>query len=202
MPFSSDISNEECMSPVSKCSPTLRGSSPVSRSPSPSSSNTSDSDTQGDFCPDHIIQGLSLNFDYQSEARETILNHASQRLIAIEADLKSAETCFALKRQALAQLGDECMLLRRAFLEGSLATLYFRRAFDLGTNTIDPMNDTMTVPVAAAAAGPVPLRTYHSQIPSRVRTLPLSPHTFRGTARARYTNLPGTSRSSPGRRSA
>lgn len=54
------------------------------------------------------------------------------------------------------------MLLRHEFLEGSLATLYFRRAFDLGVDAIDPVNDTMTIPVAAAAAGPIPLRTYHS----------------------------------------
>lgn len=109
-----------------------------------------------------------MNFDFQSEARETILHHASQRLIAIEADLKRAESCFALKRQALAQLGDECMLLRHAFLEGSIANLYFRRALDVGTPMIDPMNDTMTIPVAANRAGPVPLRTYHSSTSSHL----------------------------------
>lgn len=107
-------------------------------------------------------QGLQLNFDYQSEARETILQHASQRLIDLESDLKRAESRFAIKRQALAQLGDECMLLRHAFLEGSLATLYFRRALDLATEKIDPMNDTMSIAVPAATAGNGPLRTYHS----------------------------------------
>lgn len=108
------------------------------------------------------FKGLPLNFGFQSEARETILGHASQQLLSLEADLKRAESCFALKRQALAQLGDECMLLRRAFLEGTLATLYFRRAFDLDANAIDPLNDTMTIPVAETTAGPVPLRTYRS----------------------------------------
>lgn len=103
-----------------------------------------------------------MDFDFQFEARETILMHASERLIGIEADLKRAESRFALKREALAQLGDECMVLRHAFREGSLATLYFRRAFDLRTATLDPLNDRMTIPVAAATAGPVPLRTYHS----------------------------------------
>lgn len=103
-----------------------------------------------------------MDFDFQSEARETILQHATQRLIGLESDLKRAESRFALKRQALAKLGDECMLLRHAFLEGTLATRYFQRALDLGTESIDPANDRMAIAVPAATAGHGPLRTYHS----------------------------------------
>lgn len=100
---------------------------------------------------------MHLDFKSQLEAREAVIHHTTLRLIDIETALKRAESGYYFKRQALKRLEVECKTLRRAYVDGTLATLYFRQALDLQSEDINPRNDTLLIPVNDKS-----VRRYHS----------------------------------------
>lgn len=85
------------------------------------------------------------------------MRHATHRLIDLEMALRRAESTYCLKQQALERLEDECKGLRRAYVDGTFATLYFRQALDLEREHINPSNDTLLIPITEQS-----VRRYHS----------------------------------------
>lgn len=100
---------------------------------------------------------MSLDFTCQLDAREAVIQHTTLRLADMESALRRAESVYYLKRQALQRLEVECKTLRRLYVDGTLATLYFRQAFDLQREGINPKNDTLVIPVHDKS-----VRIYHS----------------------------------------
>lgn len=90
---------------------------------------------------------MHLDFKSQLEAREAVIHHTTLHLIDMETALRRAKSGYYLKRQALKRLEVECKTLRCAYINGTLATLYFRQALDLQWESINSTNNTLLIPV-------------------------------------------------------